>query len=51
MQEMFNGYRAGELTAFLLILPVKLAFALIKYAVKIFIRETKNHKQKKQKDM
>lgn len=51
MQGMFNGYRAGECTAFLLTLPIKLAFVLIKYAVKTIIRETKNHKQKKLKDM
>ena len=51
MQGMFNGYKAGECTAFLLTLPIKLSFALIKCVVKIIIRETKNHKQKKQKDM
>lgn len=51
MQGMFNGYKAGDLTAFLLTLPVKLAFALIKCTVKIFIRKTKNHKQKNLKDM
>lgn len=51
MQVMFNGYKAGECTAFLLTLPIKLAFALIKYAVQIVLRKTKNHKQKKQKDL
>lgn len=51
MQGMFNGYKAGECTAFLLTLPIKLAFALIKYTVKIFLQKTKNHKQKKQKDV
>lgn len=51
MQGMLNGYKAGECTAFLLTLPIKLAFALIKYTVKIFLQKTKNHKQKKQKDM
>ena len=51
MQGMFNGYKAGECTAFLLTLPIKLVFALIKYAVKIVFLKTKNHKQKKQKDM
>ena len=51
MQGLFNGYKAGECTAFLLTLPIKLAFALIKYAIKIVIKKTKNHKQKKQKNM
>lgn len=51
MQGMFNGYKAGECTAFLFTLPVKLAFALIKYAVKIVFMKTKNHKQKNLKDM
>lgn len=50
MQGMFNGYKAGECTAFLLTLPIKLAFALIKCTVKIVFLKTKNHKQKKQKD-
>ena len=50
MQGMVDGYKAGECTAFLLTLPIKLAFALIKYAIKIVIKKTKNHKQKKQKD-
>lgn len=50
MQGMFNGYKAGECTAFLLTLPINLAFALIKYAIKIVIKKTKKHKQKKQKD-
>lgn len=51
MQGMFNGYRAGECTAFLLTLPIKIAFALIKCTIKIFLQKIKNHKQKKQKDM
>lgn len=51
MQGMFNGYKAGECTAFLLTLPIKLSFALIKYTVKSIIKKTKNHKQKKLKDM
>ena len=48
MGKTFNGYRAGECCAFLLTLPIKLSFALVKCVVKIIIRETKNHKQNKQ---
>ena len=51
MQGMFNGYKAGECTAFLLTLPIKLAFALIKCTVKIIIRAIKNHKKKNLKDI
>lgn len=51
MQGMFNGYKAGECTAFLLTLPINLTFALIKCTVKIVFLKTKNHKQKKQKEM
>ena len=51
MQGLLNGYKAGECTAFLLTLPIKLALILIKYAVKIILRKTKNHKQKNQKDI
>ena len=50
MKRMINGYKAGELFSDILTLPIKLAFALIKYAIKIVIKKTKNHKQKKQKD-
>ena len=51
MGKTFSGYKAGEITAFLLTLPIKLSFALIKCVVKIIIRETKNHKQNKQNKM
>lgn len=51
MGKTFNGYRAGECCAFLLTLPIKLSFALVKCVVKIIIRETKNHKQNKQNKM
>ena len=51
MGKTFNGYRAGECCAFLLTLPIKLSFALVKCVVKIIIRETKNHNKKNQKNM
>ena len=50
MKRIINGYKAGELLADILTLPITIFFALAKYAIKSVLKHTKNRKKSNQKN-